>query len=89
LRGCVGGGSQNHLLCQLTADACGRPVVAGPVEATALGNILVHPVASGYLPDISAGRRAVAASFPLASFEPQPAADWDAAIARFKALLVL
>jgi rhamnulokinase len=68
----VGGGSQNSLLCQLTADACGRPVVAGPVEATALGNILVQAVATGHLPDIAAGRRAVAESFPQMVYLPKP-----------------
>ena len=55
----VGGGSQNALLCQLTADACRRPVLAGPVEATALGNVLVqartHGVVSGDLPPCASG----------------------------------
>jgi rhamnulokinase len=83
----VGGGSQNALLCQLTADACGRRVVAGPVEATALGNLLVQAVARGHLPDIAAGRAAVAASFEQAIYEPQPSAAWDAALARFDALI--
>ena len=83
----VGGGSQNQLLCQLTADACDRTVVAGPVEATALGNILVQAVATGHLPDIAAGRRAVAASVPQVTFVPQATADWDAAFLRFTALL--
>lgn len=82
----VGGGSQNHLLCQLTADACGRRVVAGPVEATALGNILVQAVATGHLPAISAGRRAIEASVDLTTFEPSAVADWDAAYRRFIAL---
>ena len=83
----VGGGSQNALLCQLTADACARPVVAGPVEATALGNILVQAVATGYLPDIQAGRRAIAASAPQTRYTPRPSDAWDAAFARFTALL--
>ncbi|HKP53959.1 MAG TPA: rhamnulokinase family protein [Chloroflexia bacterium] len=83
----VGGGSQNGLLCQLTADACGREVVAGPVEATALGNVLVQAVASGHLPDIAAGRRTVAASVQQATFEPRASGDWDAAYRNFDALM--
>ena len=83
----VGGGSQNTLLCQLTANACGRQVVAGPVEATALGNILVQAVALGLLPDIAAGRGAVAASFEQVIYQPRVSADWDAAIVGFDALV--
>jgi rhamnulokinase len=83
----VGGGSENALLCQLTADACRRRVVAGPAEATALGNILVQAVARGQLPDIAAGRRAVAASVRQATFEPRAAGDWDVAYVGFEALL--
>ena len=79
----AGGGSQNALLCQLTTDACGRRVVTGPVEATALGNILVQAVALGYVPDIAAGREAVAASADQTIFEPRPSGDWDAAFAGF------
>ena len=82
----VGGGSQNRLLCQFTADACQRPVVAGPVEATALGNVLLQAIATGYLPDLAAGRAAVAASVRLESFEPRGNAAWEEAFARFKRL---
>jgi len=68
----VGGGSQNALLCQLTADACGVPVVAGPVEATALGNVLVqaraHGAAPGTLEEI---RSLVVASIPLTRYDPR------------------
>lgn len=83
----VGGGSQNALLCQLTADACGRRVLAGPVEATALGNMLVQAVALGLLPDLAAGRAALAAGLPQTVFEPRPSGDWDRALAAFRALL--
>lgn len=48
----VGSGSQNTLLCQYTANACKRPVIAGPVEATALGNVMVQAIAWGFLPDL-------------------------------------
>jgi rhamnulokinase len=83
----VGGGSQNRLLCQITADACGRPVIAGPVEATALGNIMLQAIATGYLADIEAGRAAIAASVAPTRFEPQPTVDWERAFERFCRLL--
>ncbi len=85
----VGGGSQNDLLCQLTADACGRRVVAGPVEATALGNILVQAIATGHLSDIAVGRRVVAESFPQTVYVPRISGDWDAAIIGFEALVAV
>src|SRR5690606_16297715 len=59
----VGGGTQNELLCQLTADACERPVVAGPVEATALGNILVQAWAMGEIGGLAEAREIVRESF--------------------------
>ncbi|MEV7572021.1 rhamnulokinase family protein [Pseudarthrobacter sp. NPDC089323] len=68
----VGGGSQNQLLCQLTADVTGRKVVAGPVEATALGNVLVQARAAGAVTGGLAELRAlVAAGSPLQVFTPQ------------------
>ncbi|WP_298817458.1 rhamnulokinase [Chloroflexus sp.] len=67
----VGGGSQNSLLCQLTADACQRPVVAGPAEGTALGNILVQAIAMGYLPDLVTARQVAAASVAQQRYEPR------------------
>ncbi|MET0728478.1 MAG: rhamnulokinase family protein [Acidimicrobiales bacterium] len=68
----VGGGSQNELLCQLTADAAERPVVAGPVEATALGNVVVQARAHGALPQsLEAIRAGIAASSPLRRFDPR------------------
>jgi len=60
----VGGGSRNELLCQLTADATGLPVIAGPVEATALGNVLVQARALGAAPDSLAGLRALLRNSP-------------------------
>jgi len=83
----VGGGSQNALLCQLTADACARPVVAGPAEGTALGNILVQAIAVGALPDLAAGRAAVAASVEQTAYAPRDVAHWGEAIERFAALM--
>lgn len=85
----VGGGSQNTLLCQLTADACKRRVVAGPVEATALGNMVVQAVALGLLPGITAGRAAIAASEQQVVYEPQVSGDWHAAVAGFNRLVAV
>jgi sugar (pentulose or hexulose) kinase len=77
----VGGGARNPLLCQLTADACGLPVVAGPAEAAALGNVLVQARALGTGPGDLAGMRAlIRATQPLRRFEPAgDAALWAAA----------
>ena len=66
----VGGGSRNRLLNQLTADACGRPVLAGPVEATALGNVLVQARAAGDVGSLTELRAVVAESFPGERFDP-------------------
>lgn len=81
-----GGGSRNALLSQLTADATGRPVVAGPAEATSLGNALVQLAALGYVESISAGRELVRRSFSLRRFEPTPGATerWAAAAEKMR-----
>lgn len=69
----VGGGARNDLLCQLTADACGLPVLAGPVEATALGNILIQARALGSVGSSLAEMRAlIRATQQLRRFEPRP-----------------
>jgi len=80
----VGGGSRNALLCQLTADACGLPVVAGPVEATAMGNVLVQARALGALSgDLGTLRGAVRGAHHLRRYAPSgDATAWDAAAAR-------
>lgn len=74
----VGGGVQNALLCQMIADACGREVVAGPVEATAIGNLLVQLTASGNAVDLRTLREVVRNSFDLAHYTPKDTAAWDA-----------
>jgi rhamnulokinase len=80
----VGGGARNELLCQLTADACGLPVVAGPAEAAALGNVLVQARAIGAGPDDLDGMRAlIRATQPLRRFEPAgDPRSWAAAARR-------
>ena len=75
----VGGGSQNALLCQFTADACNRPVVAGPTEATAIGNVVVQLIASGELGSMDDAREAVRNSFGVTHYEPHTTALWDEA----------
>jgi rhamnulokinase len=82
----VGGGTQNRRLCQYTADACGRPVVAGPIEATATGNIAVQLIADGALASVSDAREIIRGSFPVDEYQPQAAAAWDEAYAKFQAL---
>ena len=66
----IGGGARNELLCRLTADVLGRPVLAGPVEATALGNVLVQARAAGELGSLAEMRAVAAASADPAVFEP-------------------
>lgn len=82
----VGGGARNELLCQLTANATGLPVVAGPVEATVLGNALVQLIALGELRDIGEARQLVATMSDLRRYEPQDSAIWDEAYARYRDL---
>ncbi len=83
----VGGGSQNALLCQMAADACGRPVLAGPVEATAAGNLLAQAIAAGALSSWEQAREVVRATFPLRTYEPTGAAAWDEASPRLESIL--
>ncbi len=83
----IGGGSQNAVLCQMTADAVNRPVYAGPVEATALGNAIVQLMALGELGSLSDARALLAQSMITHTYQPQRAADWDAHYQRFLALL--
>jgi rhamnulokinase len=82
----VGGGSRNALLNQAAADATGRAVVAGPVEATAAGNILVQAAALRKVRGLAGIRQVVRDSFPVATFLPRPSAAWEAALRRFRKL---
>jgi rhamnulokinase len=84
----VGGGSRNELLNRFSADALGVLVMAGPVEATAIGNLIVQAVAQGRIPDLAAARALVRRSFPLRAYEPGPdLAQWEAAAERFKEII--
>jgi len=82
----IGGGVQNELLCRMTADACGVPVVAGPVEATAAGNVIVQLMATGQVADRFQGRRIIADSFDPVRYEPEQRAAWEQAGARLRTL---
>jgi rhamnulokinase len=84
----VGGGSQNELLCQLTADACARPVLAGPVEATAIGNVLVQALALGLLGSLADAREVVRRSFELQTYAPRDSLAWDEPYRRFQTYLL-
>lgn len=79
----VGGGTQSKLLCQMTANACGCKVSAGPVEATVYGNIALQLIASGDLKDIAEARKLIASSPDIHIYEPQDTDAWDAAYARY------
>ena len=81
----VGGGSNHQLLCRLTAGATGLPVRAGPVEATAIGNLAVQAIAAGELASVAEARQLVARSFPITSYEPE--GDWAEARVRFASLV--
>ena len=82
----VGGGSRNTLLNQFTANACGVEVIAGPTEATALGNVLVQAITLGDLPDLVSARQVVARSMDVESFQPEDSAVWELAKTGFKEL---
>jgi rhamnulokinase len=83
----VGGGTKNSLLCQFTADACGRPVQAGPTEATAIGNILMQALGRRHLGSIADLRAIVTRSFPVTLYEPRDVAVWNDAAGRFARLV--
>jgi len=83
----VGGGSKDATLNQFTANATKIPVLAGPTECAALGNILVQAIALGHLESHAAARAVVRNSFALKTFAPQDSAQWDAAAVRFEKLL--
>ncbi|MBN1122280.1 MAG: rhamnulokinase [Anaerolineae bacterium] len=82
----IGGGSQNQLLNQFTANATGKTVVAGPVEATAIGNILVQAAAMGGIDSLAEGREIVRKSFAVDTYRPEDASAWDQAYGRYRQL---
>jgi rhamnulokinase len=83
----VGGGSKDAILNQFTANAIQRPVVTGPVEATAIGNLVCQAMAAGVISDLGAARDVVRNSFETGEYSPQDPEDWQAAYARYRSLL--
>lgn len=83
----VGGGTQNRLLCQLAADATRRPVIAGPVEATAIGNIVVQAIALGHIGSINEAREIVKNSFEMVKYQPASDSRAEDAYGRFQKLV--
>jgi rhamnulokinase len=83
----VGGGSQNELLNQFTADAIGRSVVTGPVEATATGNVLMQMLALGHIASLEEGRDLVRRSFVMRTYLPRETKHWDEAYGKYLNLI--
>ena len=83
----LGGGTKDNFLCRMTADSINIPVIAGPVEATALGNIVLQLIALGELPDVNAGRKLIAKSEKLINYAPSRTEDWDTAYIDFKNII--
>ncbi|MDP7280771.1 MAG: FGGY-family carbohydrate kinase, partial [Candidatus Poribacteria bacterium] len=79
----VGGGTQNRLLCQFTADATGRQVIAGPVEATAIGNIAVQAIAAKEIGSLTEARQIIKKTFQMQIYEPTETEQWDQVYQRF------
>ena len=84
----VGGGTQNRLLNQMAADACNRRVVAGPVEATAIGNVMLQAVSLGEVSSIAQAREVIRQSFTVEEYHPQNPGPWDYAFEKFGKLMV-
>jgi rhamnulokinase len=83
----VGGVCLNRFLCQMTADACGRRVIAGPVEAAALGNAIVQAVATGHLGNLADGRAALKESIQYQTYLPVSGQGWQAAFEKYKSVI--
>ena len=83
----VGGGSKDVLLNQMTADACNMKVVAGPGEATAIGNIIVQAIADGEIANVEQGRSIIKNSFDLKEFDPAESCPWNEAYITFKKVI--
>lgn len=79
----VGGGTKDRLLCQLAANACKVPVIAGPIEATVLGNVAVQLMALGEISSLKDARQIVANSFDTIEYQPVDTQKWDESYQQF------
>jgi sugar (pentulose or hexulose) kinase len=84
----IGGGSKNVWLCQLAANAIGMPVIAGPAEGTAMGNLLVQAMALGHLQSLNDIRKAVRNSVETETYLPQDTAEWDKAYGAYRKFIL-
>ncbi len=82
----IGGGARNEVLCQFAANATGVEVLAGPAEATAIGNLLVQALGLGHVSSLSEMREIIRESFSVTRYEPRETAEWEAAYERFREL---
>lgn len=82
-----GGGIQNAFLSQATADAIGIEVIAGPIEATSCGNVLLQMLATGHIPDLATGREWIRQSFEFKTYQPRNREAWQSALERFRSIL--
>jgi sugar (pentulose or hexulose) kinase len=83
----VGGGSRNAVLNQFVADCTGRKVIAGPSEATAIGNILVQAMGAGAVDGLGSAREVVRNSFEVTEVVPHPSEEWESAYRRYRKVL--
>jgi rhamnulokinase len=83
----IGGGVRNRLLCQLTANATGLPVIAGPAEATAVGNIMVQALSADCVSSLSEMRSIIGGSFELEKYVPRQVDEWNKAYNRFREII--
>ena len=79
----VGGGTKDNLLCQMTANTCNCNVIAGPIEATVIGNIAVQLLATGHISSLEEARRMIAKSEKVITYTPQDVEQWDQAYYKF------
>lgn len=84
----IGGGSQNNVVDQFTCNAVGVPVLAGPIECTSLGNVMIQAKADGLVKDINDMRNMIAGSIETKSFEPKDKEEWDKGYEKYKKICV-